>query len=76
MNNIVHNDVNIADLEKQISDLKEIVCTHVHKNKVNFADRPSALTQKKKAKERILPFVSTYHGHPAVNNLKQTLMEQ
>ena len=41
---------------------------------VNFAHRPSALTQKKKAKERILPFVTTYH--PAVNNLKQTLMEQ
>ena len=32
-NNIVHNDVNIADLQKQISDLKEIVCTHVPKNK-------------------------------------------
>ena len=43
-------------------------------SEVNFADRPSALTQKKKAKERILPFVTTYH--PAVNNLKQTLMEQ
>ena len=41
---------------------------------VNFAARPSALTQKKKANERILPFVTTYH--PAVNNLKQTLMEQ
>ena len=27
---------------------------------VNFVDRPSALTQKKKAKERILPFVTTY----------------
>ena len=40
---------------------------------VNFADRPLALTQKK-AIERILPFVTTYH--PAVNNLKQTLMEQ
>jgi len=26
---------------------------------VNFADRPSALTQKKKAKERVLPFVTT-----------------
>ena len=39
---------------------------------VNFADRPSALTQKKKANERILPFVTTYH--PAVNNLKQILM--
>ena len=36
--------------------------------------QPSALTQKKKAKERILPFVTRYH--PAVNNLKQTLMEQ
>ena len=32
-NNIVHNDVNIADLQKQFSDLKEIVCTHVLKNK-------------------------------------------
>ena len=34
-NNIVHNDVNIANcnLQKQISDLKEIVCTHVHVNK-------------------------------------------
>ena len=28
-NNIVHNDVNIADLQKQISDLKAIVCAHV-----------------------------------------------
>ena len=41
---------------------------------VNFATRPSALTQKKIANERILPFVNTYH--PAVSNLKQTLMEQ
>ena len=41
---------------------------------VNFAARPSALTKKKKANERILPFVTTYH--PPVNNLKQTLMEQ
>ena len=41
---------------------------------VNFASRPSALTQKKKANERILPFVTTYH--PAVSNLTQTLMEQ
>ena len=32
-NNIVQNDVNTADLQKQISDLKEIVCTHVLKNK-------------------------------------------
>ena len=35
---------------------------------VNFAARPSALTQKKKANERILPFVTKYH--PTVNNLK------
>ena len=41
---------------------------------VNVADRPSALTQKKKAKERILPFITMYH--PAVKNLKQTLMQQ
>ena len=41
---------------------------------VNFASRPSALTQKKKAKERILPFVTSYHA--AVSNLKQILMEQ
>ena len=40
---------------------------------VNFAVRPSALTQKKKANERILPFVTTYHS--AVDNLKETLME-
>ena len=41
---------------------------------VNFATRPSALTQKKMANERILPFVTTYQ--PAVDNFKQTLMEQ
>ena len=40
----------------------------------NFAARPSALTQMKKANERILPFVTTYH--PAVGNLKQTLIKQ
>ena len=34
----------------------------------------SAFTQKKKAKERILPFVTSCH--PAVSNLKQILMEQ
>ena len=41
---------------------------------VNFAARPSALTQKENSKERILPFVTTYH--PEVTNLRQTLMEQ
>ena len=30
---INNNNVNLADLQKQISDLKEIVCTHVLKNK-------------------------------------------
>ena len=40
---------------------------------VNFVARPSALTQKKKANEDIVPFVTTYP--PAVNNLKQTMME-
>ena len=41
---------------------------------VTFAARPSALTQKKKANERILTFVTMCH--PAVSNLKQTLTEQ
>ena len=41
---------------------------------VNFAARPSALTQKKMANERILPFVTM--SHLAVSNLNQTLMEQ
>ena len=44
-----------------------------HFSGVNFAARPSALTQKKKANKRILPFVTTYYS--AVDNLKQTLME-
>ena len=43
-------------------------------SEVNFASRQSALTQKKKSHERILPFVTTYH--PAVKNVKQILMEQ
>ena len=43
-------------------------------SEVNFASRQSALKQKKKSHERILPFVTTYH--PAVKNVKQILMEQ
>ena len=35
---------------------------------VNFAARPSALTQKRRANERFLPFVTTYY--PAVINLR------
>ena len=30
-----YNNVNFADLQKQISDLKEIVCPHVLKNSAN-----------------------------------------
>ena len=41
---------------------------------INFASGPSALTLKKKANERILPHVTTHH--PAVRNLKQSLLEQ
>ena len=40
----------------------------------NYASRPPALKQKKKGHERILPFVTTYH--PAVQNLKQIVMEK
>ena len=40
---------------------------------VNFASRPSALTQNQKTNERTLPFVTTYHA--AVKNLKNILME-
>ena len=40
---------------------------------VNFTSRPSALIQKKKNNARVLPFVTTYH--PAVNSLKQAMME-
>ena len=38
-------------------------------SEVDFASRPSAVMQKKKANERILPFVICYH--PAVSSLKQ-----
>ena len=34
-----HNNVNLADLQKQISDLKEIVCSHVFKNSANKQDK-------------------------------------
>ena len=40
---------------------------------VNFADRPLALTQKKKVKERILPFVTTYHPAAAQTNNDGTM---
>ena len=42
-------------------------------SEVNFDQRQLALKQKQKSKERLLPFVTTYH--PAVQvDLKKTLM--
>ena len=43
-------------------------------SEVSFAGRQSALKQKKKTHEQILPFVATYH--PGVKNLKNTLMHK
>ena len=40
---------------------------------VNFAQRQSALQQKKKTRKQILPFVTTYH--PSARNLKNILMQ-
>jgi len=40
----------------------------------SFAGRKSALKQKKKTHEQILPFVTTYH--PGVKNLKNILMHK
>ena len=42
-------------------------------SEVNFAERQSALQQKKKTRKQILPFVTTYH--PSVRNLKNILMQ-
>ena len=41
-------------------------------SEVNFDLRQSTLRQKQKGKERLLPFVTTYH--PSVQDLKKTLM--
>ena len=41
-------------------------------SEVNFDQRQLALKQKQKGKERLLPFVTT--NHPAVQDLKKTLM--
>jgi len=43
-------------------------------SEVSFAGRQSALKQKKKTHEQILPFVATYH--PGVKNLRNTLMHK
>ena len=43
-------------------------------SEVSFAGRQSALKQKKKTHEQILPFVTTYH--PRVKNLKNILMHK
>ena len=54
--NLLYADKNLRVIKVNDAELSKI-----------FASRPSALTQKKKANERILPFVTTYH--PAVSNL-------
>ena len=41
---------------------------------VKFTERKSALQQKEKVRNRILPFITTYH--PALLNLKKHLDEQ
>ena len=43
-------------------------------SEITFAGRQSALQQKHKAREKILPFVTTYH--PAVTELKKILMHE
>ena len=43
-------------------------------SEITFAGRQSALQQKLKAREKILPFVTTYH--PAVTELKKILMHE
>ena len=43
-------------------------------SEVSFAGRQSALKQKKKTHEQILPFVTTYH--PGVKNLKNILVHK
>ena len=47
------------DIERSLSD-------------VTFDQRQSVLKQKQKSKERLMPFVTTYH--PVVQDLKKTLM--
>ena len=79
---LLRNNSSKTTFEESLVKLKQRLRTHGYPKTVierslsgvNFAARPSALTQKKKANERILSFVSTYH--PAVSNPKQTLMEQ
>ena len=46
----------------------------MHSFRVNLVAKSSALTQAKKANEKFLPFVTA--NHPAVSNLKLTLVEQ
>ena len=58
-NNIVHNDVNIADLLKQISYLNAIVCTHVLKNKKEESFSRDVITvqnQKLKIHQSFYPY--------------------
>ena len=45
---------------------------HCQKSTLTEDKKKTALKQKQKSKERLLPFVTTYH--PAVQDLKETLM--
>ena len=79
---IIRTNSSKTTFEKNLVKFKQRLRTRVYPKTIierslsgfNFASKPSALTQKKKANERILPFVTTYHS--AVSNLKQILMEQ
>ncbi|CAH3156172.1 unnamed protein product [Porites evermanni] len=71
-------------LERELRDIKLMAeqslisaLTGFHKRKLQIQEKKlkaNAAFAARKQKHRILPFVTTYH--PAVNNLKQTLMEQ
>ena len=67
--------------EESISNFKSRLITRGYPNKmiqttlseVSFAERQSALQQKKKTRKQILPFATTYH--PLVRNLRNMLMQ-
>jgi len=79
---IIRTNSSKTTFEKNLVKLKQRLRTRGYPKKIierslsgfNFASKSSALTQKKKANESILPFVTTYY--PAVSNPKQILMEQ
>ena len=63
LNNVLKHE---GILNKKLSDIERPL------SEVNFDQRQLGLKQKQKGKERILPFVTT--NHPAVQDLKKTLM--